>query len=73
LLVTPLQPGSGGADPRFNRKPYGKRVFYLRLDQSLKRATVQPDGTALDAAGLLFKSGPGTVWGKETPEVHPPE
>ena len=32
LLVAPLEPNSGGSNPKFNSSPYNGRAVYLRID-----------------------------------------
>ena len=75
VLVVPLRPGSGGADPEFNKKPYGGRAVYLRLDQSVKLTWINDaDKVVIPGSNrTLFETGPATAWGAEVPEVHPPE
>jgi hypothetical protein len=77
LLVAPLMPGSGGADPKFNPKPFNGKAFYLRIDQAVKMAQIDKNGRAIIPGDpehrTLFQTGPGTIWGDRTPRVHPPK
>jgi hypothetical protein len=70
-------PGSGGADPKFNPKPFNGKAFYLRIDQAVKMAQIDKNGRAIIPGDpehrTLFQTGPGTIWGDRTPRVHPPK
>jgi len=74
LLVAPLMPGSGGADPQFNPEPYEGQAIYLRIDQSVGQGAIDESGKVPIPEGhTLFETGPGTVWGKDVPDVRTPE
>ncbi len=74
LLVAPLMPGSGGADPAFNPEPYEGQAIYLRIDQSVHRTRIDKSGKIpLSDNRTLFETGAGTVWGDDIPDVRPPE
>ncbi len=74
LLVAPLVPGSGGADPRFNPEPYEGQAIYLRVDQSVEQGAIDDSGKVpIPESRTLFETGPGTVWGEDVPDVRAPE
>jgi len=74
LLVAPLEPGSGGADPKFARRAYNRRAVYLRIDQSVKQSQIDDEGRVLLPGNLtLFERGPDTVWEGDIPDVRGPE
>lgn len=74
LLVTPLDDGQGGPDPRFADRPFNGKAVYLRIDQAVKQNRIDEDGWVQlpDGTGL-FETGPGTVWGDDSPDVRGPE
>jgi type II secretory pathway pseudopilin PulG len=75
VVVAPLVPGSGEADPEFHTKPYDGRAVYLRIDQAVKNAPIDESGKVRVPGSrfTLFETGPDTVWGDDVPDVHPPE
>jgi len=75
LIVTPLEPGSGGSNPKFSRRPYHNWAVYLRIDQAVKSGRIDRFGRvrAPENRHTLFETGPDTVWGDKMPDVRPPE
>jgi type II secretory pathway pseudopilin PulG len=74
VLLAPLKPGSGGANPKFNERPYNGTVVYLRLDMAVKPAKLD-DAGKIPAQNnhTMFETGPGTIWDKKTPDVKAPK
>jgi prepilin-type N-terminal cleavage/methylation domain-containing protein len=75
VVVAPLKPGSGGANPEFNDKPYGGMGVYLRIDQAVKTNAIDDTGK-INLPGQnksLFDTGPDTVWDNDNPDVKPPK
>jgi len=74
VLITPLEPGSGGADPKFNKKIYNGFIVYLRLDLAVKLVKLDATGKVPAPNNhTLFETGPGTIWEKNAPDVKAPK
>jgi len=75
LAVAPLRPGSGGANPEFNEKPYDGKAVYLRIDQAVKQSKIIEGGKVSlpNQSNTLFDTGPDTVWDTDNPDVKAPK